>query len=86
MLTTACCLVVWFRLGFGLELVCGWVVVVECANVFVIVDLVLDKGGGTVGREMYWGPIPFLTLSGNSLDKLRHTRSVAYSVELVLLN
>jgi len=23
---------------------------------------------------------------GNSLDKLRHTRSVAYSVELVLLN
>jgi len=26
------------------------------------------------------------TLNGNSLDKLRHTRSVAYSVELVLLN
>jgi len=24
--------------------------------------------------------------SGNSLDKLRHTRSVAYLVELVLLN
>jgi len=26
------------------------------------------------------------TFEGNSLDKLRHTRSVAYSVELVLLN
>jgi len=26
------------------------------------------------------------TIGGNSLDKLRHTRSVAYSAELVLLN
>jgi len=28
----------------------------------------------------------FFSLFGNSLDKLRHTRSVAYSAELVLLN
>jgi len=28
----------------------------------------------------------FVAIDGNSLDKLRHTRSVAYSVELVLLN
>ena len=28
----------------------------------------------------------YYTTVGNSLDKLRHTRSVAYSVELVLLN
>ena len=27
-----------------------------------------------------------VSLRRNSLDKLRHTRSVAYSVELVLLN
>jgi len=29
--------------------------------------------------------LKWITL-GNSLDKLRHTRSVAYSAELVLLN
>jgi len=27
-----------------------------------------------------------IIIIGNSLDKLRHTRSVAYSAELVLLN
>jgi len=30
--------------------------------------------------------IPVGLTRGNSLDKLRHTRSVAYSAELVLLN
>jgi len=27
-----------------------------------------------------------MIINGNSLDKVRHTRSVAYSAELVLLN
>jgi len=35
--------------------------------------------------QIYFGD-NFGTHFGNSLDKLRHTRSVAYSVELVLLN
>ena len=36
----------------------------------------------TVSSRFY----AFNTIFGNSLDNLRHTRSVAYSVELVLLN
>ena len=37
-------------------------------------------------RCLSYGHEENVTISTNSLDELRHTRSVAYSAELVLLN